>query len=374
MKSCIVVGLALGFHQPAVLCAQRVVTRDSAGVRIVTSPPRSKLPLAFRVGPQLWDVGGLNDDPAQELNRAGGRHAAILSDGGIVVSDVTRLLYYDAGGKYVGGFGRSGGGPGEFKSISGLCARRGDTLQVIDDGQRRTTVVTPTRKTSRIVAGRSAPPPQGCPDAGWALTSEMFATSDSFSQWVHLRGLGPDGRALADLGDFSAITIGAIMRMGVIAAHGNRIALGSAISPSVDVRDTTGRLVQRIRLDESAPSVTPADLKSGAGVTTQVDGKTGASRPLPIAKGAPMTWPAYGQLYYDPLGRLWMEERSKQDATGWWTVFAPSGEAVGRLQLSKTPSGNVPQVIGFGHNAILIRRSDDDGAIHVTAYRLIPTR
>ena len=74
MKAVVAIGLALGLHATAILHAQRVVTRDSAGVRIVTSPPRSKLPVAFRVGPQLWDVGGLNDDPARELGRDGAPH------------------------------------------------------------------------------------------------------------------------------------------------------------------------------------------------------------------------------------------------------------------------------------------------------------
>ncbi|MBK6495371.1 MAG: hypothetical protein IPG05_09750 [Gemmatimonadetes bacterium] len=95
VATAIIVLLWRGAHG---LDAQRVVTRDSAGVRIVTSPPRSKPPVAFRVGPQLWDVGGLNDDPARELGRDGGHHAVVLSNGTIVVSDRTRIVYFDARG------------------------------------------------------------------------------------------------------------------------------------------------------------------------------------------------------------------------------------------------------------------------------------
>jgi len=87
-----------------------------------------------------------------------------------------------------------------------------------------------------------------------------------------------------------------------------------------------------------------------------------------------MTWPAYGELRYDPLGRLWMEDYTKQISTGWWTVFAASGEALGRMQLPKLANGRLPLVVGFARDAILIRREDDDGAPHVTAYRLIPNR
>ena len=359
---------------PSSLGAQRVVTRDSIGVRIVTSPPRSKLPVAFRVGPQLWDVGGLNDDPARELGKDGGRHAVVLSNGTIVVSEQTRIVYFDARGKFVGSVGRKGGGPGEFELVGAMCVRKGDTLQVNDGGMHRTTIIGPDRAIARIVPGRRAAELTGCTDAAWTITTEIFPKGDGWTQWVHVRGVNDDGVPRVDFGDFPLRGMGVTIRTGALAAHGSRVALGSGIEPSIDVHDTTGRLVQRLRLDEKAAPITAAERKSGVGMMQGVNGKTGASMKLSTPTGGAMTWPAYGELRYDPLGRLWMEDYTKQISTGWWTVFAASGEALGRMQLPKLANGRLPLVVGFARDAILIRREDDDGAPHVTAYRLIPNR
>lgn len=359
---------------PRILVAQHVVTRDSAGVRIVTSPPRSKLPVAFRVGPQLWDVGGLNDDPAHELGKDGGRHAVVLSNGTIVVSDGERLVFYDARGAYSGSFGRKGGGPGEFESIAAVCARRGDTIQVIDGGQHRSTVISPERKLARVVTGRSPGRISGCPDAAWMLTADFLQKGDGLTQWVNVRGMSEAGTLRANFGEFAQLGMGATLRAGSTAAHGNRIALGSAIEMSVMVHDTTGRAIQRLQLDESPTPITEADFKNGAAGVTAVDLKTKTSRKMPTPAGSAMTWPSYGRLHYDASGRLWLEELAKQMPTGWWTSFAPGGEALGRMQLPKGAKGTVPTVIGFARDAILIRRQDDDGAPHVTAYRLLPAR
>ncbi len=359
---------------PNSLDAQRVVTRDSAGVRIVTSPPRSRLPVAFRVGPQLWDVGGLNDDPARELGRDGGHHAVVLSNGTIVVSDRARIVYFDARGGFLGSFGRKGGGPGEFDSVSELCVRKGDTLQVNDGGMHRTTIVGPDRAIARIVPGRRVGELKGCLDTAWTITTEIFPKGDGNTQWVHVRGVEADGLQRADFGDFPLRGIGATIRSGALAAQGSRLALGSGIDPSVDVRDATGRLVQRLRLDERAAPITAADTKSGVGLMQGVNIKTGASLKVPTPMGGAMTWPAYGELQYDPLGRLWMKEIAKQQPTGWWTVFAPSGEALGRLQVPVSAKSGGSWVLGFTQDAVLVRRLDDDGAPHVTAYRLLPNR
>lgn len=374
MKSCLVVGLAVVLHQPAVLCAQRVVTRDSAGVRIVTSPPRSKLPVAFRVGAPLWDVGGLNDDPTRELGRDGGRHAVVLSNGTIVVSDGTRLVYFDARGAFLGSFGRKGSGPGEFQLVSNICVRAGDTLQVNDGGLARATILTPQRTLARIVPGRRASELRGCLDTAWTITTELLQRGDGFTQWVHVRGVDEEGVPRADFGDFPLRGMGVTIRTGALAAHGMRLALGSGIDPSVDVRDATGRLIQRLQLDERAAPITAAQIKSGVGMMQGVNGKTGASMAVPTPQGGATTWPAYGELRFDPLGRLWMEDFDSQHLAEWWTVFAPSGEALGRLQLPSSAKRGGMTVLGFMPDAVLIRRLDDDGAPHVTAYRLTPNR
>lgn len=54
-----------------------------------------------------------------------------------------RVLGYGRGGEPIGVWGREGGGPGEFASPSGLAVGPGDSLWVVDRGNRRVTLFPP---------------------------------------------------------------------------------------------------------------------------------------------------------------------------------------------------------------------------------------
>src|SRR5436190_13432099 len=75
--------------------------RDSAGVHIVENGPRLRAPIAFTIGAKpIFDVGGVEADPANEFSpRQGYFRGLRLSNGSVVVIDASRLQFFDAAGK-----------------------------------------------------------------------------------------------------------------------------------------------------------------------------------------------------------------------------------------------------------------------------------
>lgn len=362
------------FAPAGAVSGQGVTVQDSAGIRVVTSPGRSSLPVIYRLGDLIWDLGGLSDDPDQEWGNRGGSHAVVLSTGVIVVSDGAMLRYYDPSGRQLATFGREGAGPGEFRLISSLCARSGDTVYVGDGMLRRVTIIAPDRTLAHTVSASASHRIRGCLDDQVIFdTQPTTGLGDGWSRWVGLKGLAADGRVVVDFGLFEDQRASIVHRWGHVAVHTDRVALGSSASPSVVILNNSGRLIGLFRLREDPEPVTAADIKRGVGILQQINTdsrsvKAGAPPGMPI-----MPWPAHGALRYDPLGQLWMEDNLKHDGAG-WTVFARTGEALGRFMVPKLPESGRAYVVGFTGQGVLLRHPDEDGAAHLTHYRLVRTR
>ncbi len=120
-----------------------VVTRDSAGVRIVEIPDSMPLPTwSIDTVPETV-VGNRHDDPSHDLFRV--RAVARLSDGSIAIASQgsSDIRIFDSSGSHVRTFGRQGRGPGEFSFLTSMVIS-GDTLFVYDWQQRRASVFSPT--------------------------------------------------------------------------------------------------------------------------------------------------------------------------------------------------------------------------------------
>jgi hypothetical protein len=88
----------------------------------------------------LLQFGGIGDDPAQDLFNV--RRVLRTGDGRfiIVTSQPVTVRVHDAGGRYLHLLGRSGEGPGEYRSAADLGVTAGDTVQVVSSGTGRWSV------------------------------------------------------------------------------------------------------------------------------------------------------------------------------------------------------------------------------------------
>lgn len=113
-------------------------TVDSAGVRIttITAAPESVAVWTLEAEPRRVLTGAETGD---ETAFAFIGPVRFLSNGGLVLGDVasSRLILYDAQGKFVRFLGRRGEGPGDMRRLQSITVMPDDTIATFDPGLRR---------------------------------------------------------------------------------------------------------------------------------------------------------------------------------------------------------------------------------------------
>lgn len=98
-------------------------------------------------------IGTLDADEDASLYQV--QDAARLSDGRIAVADGglgrSRVSVFSPEGQHLGGFGRTGDGPGEFRWVTSLQAGPDDSVFAFDASLQRLTVFSQSGQLSRTV-------------------------------------------------------------------------------------------------------------------------------------------------------------------------------------------------------------------------------
>jgi hypothetical protein len=162
-------------------------------------------------------------------------------------------------------------------------------------------------------------------------------------------------------------------------ASGQRFFYADALSPEVRVYTPQGKLVTIIRTADPPDRLTDAEIESRLQMT--IPGNvTAAERRERMdrmrAQPHATAWPPYSRVHVDGNGWLWVQDYQKTyTGPAVWTAFDANGTMLGRLTLPvPAGGGRTLEVVGFGKNDILVRRSDDDGAAHLTAYPILSNR
>jgi len=204
---------------------------------------------------------------------------------------------------------------------------------------------------------------------------------------VHYRSIALDGSLEADLGEFVGDEIvlatqtdgPAVMSLmgdapfeksASVAVSGQRFFYGSQDSYEIQLRSQTGALERIIRLAKEPVPVTgdqvAALLEEELGDLDDNDLARQYRRSFEAAP-IPEYHPAYGSIYTDRLGYLWVEEtRVSDDQPRLFSVFDPEGRLSGSLSL---PIGLLIQEIGEDY--ILGRNTDDLGIQYLHVHSLI---
>jgi hypothetical protein len=362
--------------------AQAPRVRDSSGVRIADNGPRLTAPVVFQLGERpTFDVGGLQQDPADELNsRNYYLKGARLSGGRIVIIDGTRAHFYDASGKRLKTVGREGSGPGEFRQATDVCVVRGDTVLI---GQTRGLI---NRFTGTGEFVDAVPPLAGAyPEGQFCFGDGTFTTLNRQRDFDPALGTpykvtrSSFSRQLNTVADFTYPKFDMLISAEVgQATWGNRFYVAEPGTFDILGYNADGKLALIIRTADPLVAITDAERQKmtlsayRAGATpAQIE----ADRKAAIAKSTTKYWPTHGHLVVDGSGRIWVEEWNQHfDPTQpvAWAAFDSTGRLLGRLVIPGAPSRELRrEVMGFGTNEVFFKRYDTDGAPHLTIIPIV---
>jgi len=360
--------------------APTYAVRDSAGVQIVESTaPAWRADEGWRVAAEPSLQIGVVDGPEEyQFSQIVGAHR--LPDGRIVVADrrAAQLRFYDAEGRFLDAYGRSGSGPGEFRSMLWVGAYRGDSLAMWDGGARRLTVIAPETRQGRMQTIELSQ--HGEPGAGSLMVQLPGAVSGVFGDgslvvtphlWLPVEPgkasrplvtfirYSPEGEPLDTVvrvlgpeiqirppgsGNISP----PFPRRFVSAIHGRRFYHGPAEGYEIRVYTADGALERVIRASHRDLAVTEAAREAYREQqrSRATDDASRAQIERALAEVEfPATLPPYERMLVDEEDHLWVQDYLLPGHEGptTWSVFDPEGRLLGVVEL---PARFEPRQIG----------------------------
>ncbi|MEP6833892.1 MAG: hypothetical protein ABJB74_10875 [Gemmatimonas sp.] len=362
--------------------AQTPRVRDSVGIRIVENSSRTKASIAFTLGatPNV-DIGGLEDDPDKEfLRNSSIPQLTRLSDGRVAVADKNRIQFFDNLGKRLRIAGRSGGGPGEFQGIAGLCRIHGDTVLASDFQNRRFSVLDQKgeyRSLTTFPVGNFSDS-QFCLNDGTIMALQYLprnAQGESGFRINHLNRAGAIMNEIAVIKNPPADPV--VNPKSSFVTGSENVYYGNGAEQEFRVFSAQGKLVSIVRTADKLEPITRNDLEdmsSGAGRagSKTAGSSAGGGSPAPVSHAK--TLPTYDRILIDMSERVWMQDFEpdiKTQAEG-WTAFDRTGKLLGRIVIPVGATKEKRQtVVHFGKDEVFVKRPDDDGATHYTAYPIL---
>ena len=367
--------LRVGRALPAILfvalvsCSGRgrvpmVQQHDSAGISIAILAPVKDWPARGVLSERPMTTFGGNS--VAEVPQLGNEYwipVALLSDQSLVVGDHSRFFLYRKDGELVDVIGRQGDGPGEFRDLRSICAGRGDTLVLVDDGRRMATAydvpgrlvigqfptvreVHPGACSSSLtilIAGLPVPDsPEGHPTAKYELRN---MAGDTVGEYASL--------PKAYYGKFESVPSFAFRADSLFVTDGQRMEV------RVYAPDATLSKVLRVRerFDDRSSQVAPVREAPTAGTHAR------ASNPPSGVE------PNYKTFKLGSDGRYWFLTQVDGVTEGRWAAVSADGHPIGTLTLPKR-SGEF-RVLQFLGDSVLVSEEREDGQRRLAEYQIL---
>jgi hypothetical protein len=323
-----------------------------------------------------------------------------LSNGGIAIANrgTNDVRIFDAGGRHVTTFGRTGSGPGEFRRLEWI-GRSGDTAWFYDSGLQRVTSVvlsgkpqllgtTPISATGNrerfSVTGR-------LPDGRFVVTTNVSPTFDGPPGAHRLPGStgiiarSGDGN-VTWLGDFKSATIFVYSPTGDLkntgagpiafspwlrsATSGGQVWIGDSAGDSLVVvraRDLA-RVTVRLPLTTRAPGRELIDAVKAQELEGITDPSSRAfTEAKHSAKYLPDRLPFFEGLTPGPKGELWVQAYTgNRTSPTYYIVLDANGRPTGRVNV---PSGS--RIREAGSDYVILAHEDVDGVETIRVHRLL---
>lgn len=367
---------------------------DSADVRIVTSDPFNS-DATCRADPEPMLTIGEEAGGDENFWFSTIRGLGLLSDGSVAAIDRSseEVRVFAADGRHLGSMGRSGEGPGEFRSAWFIWVLPGDTLWVGDYRPWRYNVF--TRDGQFVRAVQMTPVYPNPSRAGGVLrngisintrTTYMARSDFTVPDTLVVEAHDTDGQLIATVArvpnrvegmtaksEIANLTLTPLFSASASAdAIGSTIAVGHRGDPEVRLFDEELRLRQIVRWSEPSRRVTAADVDAWRDSYVESLGGRDSDRWGPSAEAIvdsdrPVAdlFPAFSSLMLGTDGRLWVAPyRKPGQEPRRWMAFEPDGTFSCHLE-------RVPISISeIGADYVLGVQSDELGVQTVAMYRL----
>lgn len=386
----LMIALTLGCGERSGLSGE-VVTRDSAGVRIVEVGDPSAIDLP------LWKVSALpivtigSDDPRAGHDLFGVRGARILEDGRVVIANggTQELRFFAEDGVHLANAGGKGEGPGEFTGLFWLDALPGDTLLAYDIAQRRLSTFSST--ASFLTSVRVTP----LPDGSFPEPRGMFADGhlvfvpgfnrvfgqgerrDTVTFLLYDR-LGQAQDTLAVLPgreEYFYRASGGAMRSEIpfgrdvfVSVGPDAMAIGTNDQYEVSLLDQTGHVKVMIRATPPLRTVTEDEIRNWQDQRLARVPEQARALVVQLYEEIPAgsTHPAFSDIQVDDAGYTWIgRSEGNEESPSIWEVYSPSGTPTARVS---TPLHL--DILEIGQGYILGRTRDELDREVVHVYRL----
>jgi hypothetical protein len=381
---------------------------DSAGVRLVDYSAGAFDAVPEWRAKRVLTLGESDDESARSrfLHVNGVR---LLPDGRVlVVSDGSKqLLLFDGDHDALATFGRSGRGPGEFWHLDMLESSRRDEIVAVDALARRlmligldtsqgrdpARVLGPVRATMSLIGGEIGPVHHRYRFADgamlvtasgeWPAPAAQGVVRDTMRVVIQ----GADGTIITDLGwhdgDDRVLRLrsnGGLTggeppygRQLLITAREGAVVLSSSGPWQLEwftLDSVTPRRTRMRAVGARRPVTAEVRQAFRDRVLRDVRDEYGINEWTMLSNDDvfPDVLPAFDQLHFDALGRLWVRASVMEgDTLAHWTIFADATTVLARVDL---PAAFTPHDITAEHVAGVWK--DEDGGEQVHVYRVSP--
>jgi hypothetical protein len=344
-----------------------VETRDSSGVLITDIRVQPGFLPEWSLGQERLVLTGAETGDSGAFAFVGS--VSWLAGGGLVIADVaaSRLLVYDASGRFVRSLGRRGAGPGELQRLESIAVL-GDTIATFDASLRRLSVWHPESGFVRSVSladGGSLEsfPLNAFPWRDSLIVVFQFATTPleavppgtGIRRWptrAHFTLRDSAGRVLETSptfdGSYSGLFDQGDLRLPFAnrpfaAAGRNRLYFGSGDSFEIAYLDSTFARAGVIRWSNRNERLTSEEVEKVRGEAIA----TISARPLPATPFArqfapeilPANRPSIGRVFIDGDENLWVERFEAARMGGpqmpgdQWSILTGDGRPLAILRL-----------------------------------------
>lgn len=322
----------------------------------------------------VLDIGGIGEDGKSILLDP--RSVTRAADH-VVIADHGRpaVIIFNLEGQHLWQVGRQGEGPGEFRGLSGVHLCNGDSIFVRDRNLHRMSVLDLAGNVVREYRTPIQALNNTCSMNGTVVVQlrswGSSAPSGSEVQYSSLLFMSTVGDTIATL---DSIRLGRNLPLAPVtsvATSTDRVYVGTAESPFVDVYSLTGEPMGRIATgDSTRRKLTREILESH--VDELLSGITGASRQLIETQRRTLLdmpvgeyLPAYGRILAAPNATLWLDLTVPGDSIRTLRAISSTGTVIGNEHL---PLGVDPLAVDDDY--LFARYEDEAGEPHIVLYRI----